>query len=123
MVDDAEMEQIIKEEQAKLASYLQPRYDTEALLSAEGEDRNLAVLAHLKAMVLACIYTVNGRELNEVAQAKSEEAMRWLEAVASGKITPELTRADTDKDGAPDAHLALGSKVKYSTNYGESEGF
>ena len=116
MVGDAQLEQIIAEEQAKMASYLQARYDTEALFGAEGEDRNLAVLAHLKSMVLASLYTVNGRALNEVAQAKMEEAMRWLEGVASGKLTPQLPRRNADQDGRPDSHLVLGSKRKYDTS-------
>ena len=113
MADDEQLKQIIAEEQAKMATYLQARYDTDAIFGAEDEDRNLAVLAHLKAMVLSCIYTINGRALNEVAQARAEEAMRWLESVASGKITPKLPRADSDGDGRPDQHLALGSGSNY----------
>ena len=116
MIEPAQLEQIIAEEQAKMASYLQGRYDTDAVFGDEGDERNLAVLAHLKAMVLAAIYTVHGRAVNEVAQAKVEEAMRWLEGVASGKLTPDLPRRDADQDGHPDSHLVLGSKRKYDTS-------
>ena len=112
MVESAQIEQIIAEEQAKIASYLQGRYDTEAIFAAEDDKRNLAVLSHLKVMVLACIYTVNGRQLNEVTQHRHNEAMRWLEDVALGKITPQLPRTDADGDGAPDPHIAYGSEPK-----------
>lgn len=53
MVEPAQIEQIIAEEQAKMASYLQGRYDMASIFAAEVDERNLAVLAHLKAMVLA----------------------------------------------------------------------
>ena len=113
LLDAAEIDQIIAEEQAKMATYLQARYDTDAIFATEGAERNLAALSHLKAMVLASIYTTHGRALNEVAQAKMEEAMRWLESVASGKITPQLPRSDTDGDGRPDSHIVFGSRPRY----------
>ena len=112
MVDDPQVEQIILEEQAKMATYLQGRYDTEVIFAAEGAARNFAVLAYLKAMVLSRIYTVNGRALNEVAEKRVNEAMQWLEDVAASKITPQLPRADTDKDGQPDKHIVFGSSQK-----------
>jgi len=120
--DDTIVEEIIAESIDTMSGYLFQYYDTEAIFSATGNDRNLTVVKHLKGIVLFEIYTRRTKQLNEVAKLRYDEAMLWLEKVSTGKIKPDLPQklTDTDGDGTPDSpstFMKLGSRKNYQNGW------
>lgn len=116
--DDTIVEEIIAEDIDLMKGYLFQNYDTEVVFAATGDARNLTLLRHLKGIVLFDIYTRRTKQLNDVSKLRYDEAMLWLEKVATGKIKPDLPvkTIDTDGDGTPDSpstFMKLGSRKNY----------
>ncbi|TDL99609.1 MAG: DUF1320 domain-containing protein [Flavobacteriaceae bacterium] len=102
--------------------YLNSYYDTNEVFSKTGDERNLTVLRHLKAVVIYDLHARRSTTYNEVVKIGYEEAMRWLEAVSQGKIKPilPLLQVDTDGDGLPDRDsefIKFGSNKKYTSEF------
>jgi len=120
--DDSIVVDIILESIDVVSTYLYQYFDTEAIFSKTGDERNKTILKHLKGIVIYEIYTRRTKIMNEVAKSRYDEAMLWLEKVSEGKIKPPLPiRAlDTDGDGTPDTpatFLKLGSNKKYQNHF------
>lgn len=120
--DDTIVEDIIAENIDLMSGYLFQYYDTEAIFSTTGSERNLTLLRHLKGIVLFDIYTRRTKQINEVAKLRYDEAMLWLEKVSAGKIKPDLPlkTIDTDGDGTPDTpatFMKLGSRKNYQNGW------
>ena len=116
MTNEQQVVQIIEEQIAMITTYLRPGYDTETIFAATGSKRNLALLSVLKDLVLTRIYTINGREINEVAEQRQAQAMDWLDKVSKGQLTPDLARMDQDGDGMADNIFVGGSNPRYDTS-------
>ena len=96
--DNAELEAC-----EEIAGYLRPKYDTEAVFSAEGENRNRLVVMYAADIALY--------------QERYERAIKWLEGVQAGKIIPDLPLA-TDEDGTPTGDLLIfGSQKQLRHNW------
>jgi phage gp36-like protein len=120
--DDAIVTEIIAEDIDLMSGYLYQNYDTETAFAATGDDRNKTLLRHLKGIVIFDIYTRRTKQMNEVAKLRYDEAMLWLEKVATGKIKPNLPvkTVDTDGDGTPDSpstFMKLGSRKNYPNGW------
>ena len=120
--DDTIVTDLIDESIDLMAGYLYQYFNTEAIFSATGESRNKSVLKHLKGIVIHEIYARRIKQFNEVAKARYDEAMLWLEKVSEGKIKPPLPirKIDTDGDGTGDTEstfLKLGSNKKYRNHF------
>lgn len=121
--DDTIVTTIITECTEIAKSYLHRYYDTQQIFSQSGTDRSQIVLKYLKDMVVHEIYIRRTRNaMNEVAAARYEEAMLWLDKVSSGKIDPDLPRkqVDTDGDGNADADstfMKMGSRKSYKNHW------
>ena len=120
--DDSIVTDIILESIDLMPSYLYQYFDTEAIFNASGDDRNRTVLKHLKGIVIHEIYIRRTKVFNEVAKARYDEAMLWLEKVSEGKIKPPLPirQNDTDGDGTPDTpatFMKLGSRKNYKNHF------
>ncbi len=120
--EDSIVETIIDESIDLFSSYLYKYYDTEALFSAEGEERSKTLLKYLKDVVIYEIYIRRSRDMNEVAQIRYDEAMTWLDKVAKGVIAPKFPKKqeDTDGDGEPDTDvpfMKLGGRKSYKNHW------
>ena len=102
-----------------ISTYLHQYYDTEAIFSATGDDRNLSILKHLKAMVIHAIYKRRSKTMNESAKEDYDEAMMWLEKVGKGEIKPNLPVRVNTVDGLPveATFLKLGSRKNYPNHF------
>lgn len=103
-------------------SYLHSYYDTDAIFSASGLDRNLTLLKHIKGIAIFEIYSRRSKGINEMAKFRYDEALLWLEKVSTGKIKPDLPPKleDTDGDGNPDSpasFMKLGSRKTYQNGW------
>lgn len=120
--DDSIVDDIILESIDVMASYLHQYFNTEAIFSKTGNERNKTIIKHLKGIVIYEIYTRRTKIINEVAKSRYDEAMLWLEKVSEGKIQPPLPirELDTNGDGTPDApssFLKLGSRKAYNNHW------
>lgn len=120
--DDKIIQEIILESIDVVSTYLFQYFDTEKIFAKVGTERNLTVLKHLKGIVIYEIYIRRTKTMNEVAKSRYDEALLWLEKVASGKIKPNLPIRvlDTNGDGIPDTpakFMKLGSRKTYNNHW------
>lgn len=113
-LDDGIVDAIIQESTSLMQSYLQPRYDTQAIFSATGTQRHLTVLKYLKDIVIYEIYIRHTRQTNEVALQRQQEAMRWLEKINKGEFSADLPLAGTEEN-SPLA--AFGGNTRYTSHF------
>lgn len=85
----------------EISSYLRPKYDTEAIFNAEGNDRNRLIVMYTCDIALYHMAASLPQKMGtEIRKERYERAIKWLEGVQAGKIVPELPVA-TDDDGNP----------------------
>ena len=85
----------------EIASYLRPKYDTGALFSAEGNERNRLIVMYACDIALYHMSASLPQKMGtEIRKERYERAIKWLEGVQAGKIVPDLPVA-TDEEGNP----------------------
>ncbi len=85
----------------EISSYLRPKYDTSALFSAEGNERNRLIVMYACDIALYHMSASLPQKMGtEIRKERYERAIKWLEGVQAGKIVPELPVA-TDEEGNP----------------------
>lgn len=117
------------EEEAK--SYLTPNvnklealdgrilYDTEAIFSAEGLDRNALILQHCLTLAKFHIATLcNADFIYEQAKERYDRAIDWFNKLAKGTVVltslPRIVLDDTNNDRQP---FSSGSRAKFNHDY------
>ena len=94
LVENAEVEAV-----EEMSGYLRPIYDTEAVFSASGSDRNRLVVMYTADIALYHMSAALPQKMgSEVRKERYDRAIRWLEGVQSGRIMPDLPLAE-DADG------------------------
>ena len=85
----------------EISSYLRPKYDTSALFSAEGNERNRLIVMYACDIALYHMAASLPQKMGiEIRKERYERAIKWLEGVQAGKIVPDLPVA-TDEEGNP----------------------
>lgn len=120
--DETTVDEIIAENIDLMKSYLFKYYDTTAIFNATGNDRSKVVVMHLKSLVIPDIYEIRDKALSAAAEKNDDEAMRWLEKMASGNIEADLPakQVDTDGDGTADSSstfMKLGSRKNHTNHF------
>lgn len=86
----------------EIAGYLRSRYDTGLIFSAVGDDRNDVIVMHACDITLYHLVSwLPGKMGREIRKERYERAIKWLEEVQSGKVTPDLPTC-TGEDGEED---------------------
>lgn len=97
-----------REAQEEMAGYLRPKYDVNAIFSAEGNQRNSLIVMYLCDMALYHLSASLPQKMgSEIRKERYERAIKWLEGVQAGKIVPDLP-LPVDENGDT---LAVGSVV------------
>ena len=96
-VANAELEAV-----EEMSGYLRPVYDTEAIFSAAGNDRNRLVVMYTADIALYHLSAALPQKMgSEIRKERYDRAIKWLEGVQSGRIVPDLPLVeDTDGNGA-----------------------
>lgn len=95
-IENAEVEAI-----EEMAGYLRPVYDTEAIFSATGNERNRLIVMYTADIVLYHLNASQPQKMgSEIRKERYERAVKWLEGVQAGKIIPDLPVADADDGSA-----------------------
>lgn len=85
----------------EIAGYLRPKYNTEAVFSAAGTDRNRLVVMYTCDIALYHMAASTPQKMGmEIRKERYERAIKWLEGVQAGKIVPDLPIA-MDEYGEP----------------------
>ena len=83
----------------EIASYLRPKYDTEAVFSSEGDSRNRLIVMYTCDIAIYHMTASAPQKMGmEIRKERYERAIKWLEGVQAGKIVPDLPLA-IDEDG------------------------
>lgn len=81
----------------EIAGYLRPVYDTEAVFSASGDDRNRLIVMYTADIALYHLTASQPQKMgSEIRKERYERAIKWLEGVQAGKIVPDLPLMDTN---------------------------
>ncbi len=93
----------------EIKGYLRPKYDCEAIFSADGEDRNSKIVQVTADIALFhLVSSVPGKMGYELRKERYDIAINWLKGVQSGTITLDLPLA-TGEDGSSATPLRWGS--------------
>lgn len=102
----------------EIASYLRPKYDINAIFSAEGDSRNKLVVMYTCDCALYHMAASMPQKMGmEIRKERYERAIKWLEGVQAQKILPDLPLA-TDENGEPTGFLfKFNSQKKLKHNW------
>ena len=115
--DDSALAQCIAVGIEQVKSYLKNRYDTDAIFSAEGDDRNALILEYCKVVaVWELLKLCSAETLYETWRERYDRVIEWLEGVRDGKNTPELP-IRTDTEGNVGLVIKFGSNTKFHHNF------
>lgn len=85
----------------EIAGYLRPKYNTKAVFSAAGTDRNRLVVMYVCDIAIYHMAASTPQKMGmEIRKERYERAVKWLEGVQAGKIVPDLPLA-MDEYGEP----------------------
>lgn len=85
----------------EISSYLRPKYDTSALFSAEGNERNKLIVMYTCDIALYHMAASLPQKMGtEIRKERYDRAIKWLEGVQAGKNVPDLP-VSTDEEGNP----------------------
>lgn len=79
----------------EMSGYLRPVYDTEAIFSATGNDRNRLVVMYTADIALYHLSAALPQKMgSEIRKERYDRAIKWLEGVQAGRIVPDLPLAE-----------------------------
>lgn len=75
----------------EISGYLRPVYDTDAVFSASGDERNRLIVMYTADIVLYHLTASQPQKMgSEIRKERYERAIKWLEGVQAGRIVPDL---------------------------------
>nr|DAR70780.1 MAG TPA: head to tail adaptor [Caudoviricetes sp.] len=98
----------------EVSGYLRSRYDVKKIFAATGGERNDVVVMRTCDVALYHLSSwLPNRMGHEIRKERYELALKWLEGVQAGKITPDLPTV-TGEDGEEDVNnpMKWGSEKK-----------
>lgn len=108
----------LAEAEEEIAGYLRPTYDTNAIFSAVGDDRNRLIVMHTVDIALYHMAASLPQKMGtEIRKERYERAIRWLTDVQSGKIVPSLPTATDTTTGQELSSITYGSQPKRHNNW------
>lgn len=86
----------------EIAGYLRSRYDTVRIFSASEDERNDVIVMYACDITLYHLVSwLPGKMGREIRKERYDRAIKWLEEVQSGKVTPDLPTC-TGQNGEED---------------------
>ena len=110
--DEAIVEILEDQSISLMRSYLNNRYDCDAIFSATGTDRNSLILMMALDITVYNIFCVhNPQKISQITKDRYDRAIEWLK---------QVNRGQTNIDGAPllsSKELATNSRYLTRSNY------
>lgn len=108
--DEANRNNAEAEAQEEISGYLRPKYDCEAIFSAEGNERSRQIVMYTCDIALYHMVSAMPQKMgSEIRKERYDRAIKWLEGVQAGKIVPDLPLA-VNEEGIP-----TGESILYSS--------
>ena len=102
----------------EIAGYLRPKYDTEAVFSATGNQRNKLVVMRTCDIAIYHMAASTPQKMGmEIRKERYERAIKWLEGVQAGKIVPDLPLAIDENGHTIGLPIKYGSQKKQRYNW------
>ena len=102
----------------EISSYLRPKYDINAIFSAEGNQRNSIIVMYVCDIALYHMAASLPQKMGtEIRKERYERAIKWLEGVQAGKIVPELPLATDEVTGDTLNGFSFHSEPKLTNNW------
>ena len=99
--DEANRNNAEAEAQEEISGYLRPKYDCEAIFSAEGNERSRQIVMYTCDIALYHMVSAMPQKMgSEIRKERYDRAIKWLEGVQAGKIIPDLPLA-VNAEGKP----------------------
>lgn len=94
----------------EISGYLRSRYDTEAVFSAEGEERNPLIVMYTLDITLYHLIAWLPQKMGfEIRELRYKAALEWLEKVQKGIVMPALPYLTDPETGESD----ISNPVRY----------
>lgn len=102
-----------REAMEEISGYLRPKYDTEAIFSAQGESRNSLIVMYMCDVALYHMSaSLPGRMNMDIRKERYDRAIEWLKDVAAGKIVPDLPLSvDQHGESATPMHFGYATRT------------
>lgn len=102
----------------EMSSYLNVRYDVEAIFSAVDPDRNALIVMYCSDITLHHLHArISPDNIPELRQTRYEAATDWLEKAADGFSAPLLPAKQEDEEGGNSPVLRYGSSAPKNDPY------
>ena len=102
----------------EIASYLRPKYDTDAVFAQNGNRRNRLIVMYAVDCALYHLAASMPQKMGmEIRKERYERAIKWLEGVQAGKILPELPLAFDEQGQTLSATFSIHSQKKLKHNW------
>ena len=102
----------------EVAGYLRPKYDTGAVFSAAGKERNRLVVMYTCDIALYHMTASAPQKMGmEIRKERYERAIKWLEGVQAGKIVPDLPLAIGENGEPIGIPMVYGCQKKLKHNW------
>ena len=102
----------------EISGYLRPKYDTDAIFSATGTERNRLIVMYTCDIALYHMTASAPQKMGmEIRKERYERAIKWLEGVQAGKIVPDLPLATDQEGGLIGGTIVCGSQKPLKHNW------
>lgn len=106
------------EAQEEISGYLRPKYDCEAIFSAEGGQRNRQIVMYVCDIALYHMVSAMPQKMgSEIRKERYDRAIKWLEGVQAGKIVPDLPLAVNEEGNPTGESILYSSQPKLRHNW------
>ena len=104
--------------QELMEGYLRQRYNTTAVFSATGANRNPLIVMYMCDIALYEMHSrINPRQMPDIRVKRYDDAVAWLKAVQKGTVDPKLPLKDAESDGQPVSKNVFGGKEKFESDW------
>ena len=116
--DEANRNNAEAEAQEEISGYLRPKYDCEAIFSAEGGQRNRQIVMYVCDIALYHMVSAMPQKMgSEIRKERYDRAIKWLEGVQAGKIVPDLPLAVNEEGNPTGESILYSSQPKLRHNW------
>lgn len=115
---DENRDNAVREAQEEISGYLRPKYDCEAIFSAQGTNRNSQIVMIACDISLYHMGSALPQKMgSEIREERYKRAISWLEGVQAGKIVPNLPLVVDSKGEPSNLPLRFGCQKKQRNNW------
>jgi len=111
--NEALVDGAIIDAQAEMESYLNQKYDMAVEFAKTGTARNPLLVIYMVDLALFHLHSrINPKMIPELRGFRYENAIKWMDKVSRGKLTPNLAALQNEDGEDVNAHSRFGGNPK-----------